>query len=254
MRYGIISDIHSNLEGLRTVIEEAERAGAEVLLSCGDIIGYNANPNECVDLVLEKRVRSIRGNHERGLEDLQSGIRPNMNPIAMEALYFTRDSLSKNHMEWLMSLPDNALVDGFFYLFHGSPSDPDEYIFDTFEAAYAFKSLAYEYAAPANLLCFIGHTHICAGYVYDGGQRRVTEKKIRNGERLTLERGMHYMFNVGSCGQYRGGAPVSTLCVLDSDEMSVEFHFLEYDYQLSQQKVLASGLPFFLAERLAMGQ
>ncbi|OFW57108.1 MAG: hypothetical protein A2V52_01010 [Actinobacteria bacterium RBG_19FT_COMBO_54_7] len=254
MRYAILSDIHSNLEGLQVALQKAERAGVDGIVSCGDIIGYNADPGACVDLVLEKRVRSIRGNHERGLEELQSGITPNMNPMAMEALRFTEGVLSKMQRDWLISLPDKALVDGFFCLFHGSPSDPDEYIFDTFEAAYAFKSLVYEYAPPSNHLCFIGHTHICAAYEYDGEQKRVTEKKVSNGLCLPLEPGMHYMFNVGSCGQYRGGLPRSTLCILDGDEMTVEFHFLEYDYKLSREKILASGLPLFLAERLAMGQ
>ena len=254
MRYAILSDIHSNLEGLKAALDEAERAGAEGIVSCGDIVGYNAEPNECVDLVLEKRVRSIRGNHERGLDELQSGITPNMNPMAMEALLFTQDALSKARRDWLTSLPDKAMVDGFFYLFHGSPSDPDEYIFDTFEAAYAFKSLVYEYTPPCNLLCFIGHTHICAAYEYDGEQKRVTEKKVENGLCIRLQPGMHYMFNVGSCGQYRGGLPRSTLCILDGNDMTVEFRFLEYDYQLSQEKITASGLPLFLSERLAMGQ
>jgi predicted phosphodiesterase len=254
MKYAIFSDVHNNLEGLQVALTEAERAGAQGLLCCGDIIGYNADAAACVDLVLEKRVRSIRGNHERGLEELRNGIEPNMNPVAMAALLYTREALSKTQIDWLISLPDKALVDGFFYVFHGSPSDPDEYIFDTFEAAYAFKSLAYDYAPPANLLCFIGHTHVCAAYEYDTEQKRVTEKKIENGQAIRLASGKNYMFNVGSCGQYRGGRPFSTLCLLDGDAMIVEFRFLEYDYTLSQEKIVAAGLPTFLADRLAMGQ
>ena len=254
MRFAVFSDIHSNLEGLRAVLDEAEGRGVDALLCCGDIVGYNADPNECVDLVREKEVRSIRGNHERGLEDLDEGRTPNMNPVAMEALYFTREKLSAGRKDWLLSLPDHLAVEDSFYLFHGSPSDPDEYVFDPFEAAYAFKSLAYEYAPPANLMCFIGHTHVCAAYVFDPDQRRVREKAIRNGERLAIRAGAHYMFNVGSCGQYRGGFPAATMAVLDTDEMVLEFRFLEYDYAASQAKVLAAGLPPFLAQRLGMGQ
>lgn len=254
MKYAILSDIHSNLEGLLAALEEVERAGAGGIVSCGDIIGYNADPAACVELVREKQVRSIRGNHERGLEELRKGIEPNMNPIAMEALRFTARVLSRSQSDWLISLPDRALVDGFFYLFHGSHSEPDEYIFDAFEAAYAFKSLVYEYPSPGNLLCFIGHTHICAGYEYDPERKSVKEKKVGPGARIRLEPGMHYMFNVGSCGQYRGGSPLSTLCLLDSDQMVVEFRLVEYDYELSQKKIYEAGLPSFLAERLSMGQ
>lgn len=254
MRYAIFSDIHSNLEGLHAVLKEAERAGAADLLCCGDIIGYNANPNECVDLVREKGVRCIRGNHERGLQDLEEGRTPNMNPIAMQALLFTREHLTDSRKQWLMSLPDKLLIDQSFHLFHGSPGDPDDYVFDAFEAAYAFRSLTFEYLPPANLLCFIGHTHICAAYAFHPDRKKVGVREVNNGDIYDIQPGAHYMFNVGSCGQYRGGLPVATLVIMDSDEMSVEFRFLEYDYHASQKKILEAGLPPFLAHRLGMGQ
>ncbi|MDI6874820.1 metallophosphoesterase family protein [Candidatus Solincola sp.] len=254
LRYAIFSDIHSNLEGLEAVLAEAVRCGADRLLCCGDIIGYNADPAACVELVREKGVRCIRGNHERGLVDLEAGRAPNMNPLAREALLFTADVLPEEHGRWLVSLPDVLRVDDCFYLFHGSPSDPDEYIFDPFEAAYAFKSLVSDYQPPANFLCFIGHTHVCAAYAFDPERRMVQELDIQPGGRKDIRPGFHYMFNVGSCGQYRGGIPAATMAVLDLDEMWVEFRFLEYDYRRTQEKVLAAGLPAPLAMRLGMGE
>jgi predicted phosphodiesterase len=254
MRFGIISDIHSNLEGLQAALAEAERAGTDSLLCCGDIIGYNADPNDCVDLVREKKVRCIRGNHERGLEDLEEGRVPNMNPVAMDALRYTQETLSDERREWLLSLPEHLIVEDAFYLFHGSPSDPDEYIFDPFEAAYAFKSLCSEYPPPANLLCLIGHTHVCAAYTFDPEIRRIGEMPVHDGSRFEIEPGFHYIFNAGSCGQYRGGLPIATLAILDSEEMALEFRFLEYDVRAAQRKIIAARLPDFLAQRLSMGQ
>jgi len=254
LRYAVFSDIHSNLEGLWAVLQQAEKEGVDALLCCGDVIGYNADPNTCVDLVREKKVRCIRGNHERGLQELKQGEVPNMNPVAMEALHFTMETLDDERRKWLISLPDKLLIEDSFYLFHGSPGDPDEYIFDAFEAAYAFKSLVYEYAPPANMLCFIGHTHICACHVFDPREKRVVEMPVRDGETFSIEPGRHHMFNVGSCGQYRGGFPVATLCILDTEEMSIRYRFLQYDYQTSQQKIIEAGLPPFLAQRLGMGQ
>lgn len=254
MRYAIFSDIHSNLEGLEAVLKEAERFGAERLLCCGDIIGYNADPVACTQLVREKGVRCIRGNHERGLVDLERGSAPDMNPMAMAALSYTADVLPEEHRRWLVSLPDVLRVDDCFYLFHGSPSDPDEYIFDPFEAAYAFKSLLSDYAPPANLLCFIGHTHVCAAYSFEPERRKIQELEIRPGDKEDILPGSHYLFNVGSCGQYRGGIPVATMVILDLDEMWVEFRFLAYDYRTTQEKVLAAGLPAPLAVRLGIGQ
>ncbi len=254
MKYAVFSDIHSNLEGLEAVLQEAERSGAEKLLCCGDIIGYNADPVACVELVRERGVRCIRGNHERGLVDLEKGLTPNMNPLAMEALRFTAEVLGEEHFRWVVSLPDFLRVDDCFYVFHGSPSDPDEYIFDPFEAAYAFKALVSDYPPPANLLCFIGHTHVCAAYSFDPERRRVQEMPVRPGKKEQIRPGLHYMFNVGSCGQYRGGTAVATMVVLDLDEMWAEFRFLQYDYRRTQEKVLAAGLPVPLALRLGVGQ
>lgn len=254
MRYAVFSDIHSNLEGLQAVLGEADRLGVDALLCCGDIIGYSADPVTCVDMVRERGVRCIRGNHERGLADLEAGLHPNMNPLALEALRFTYQKLPQSYREWLVSLPDTLQVNGSFLLFHGSPSHPDEYIFDSFEAAYAFKSLVMEYPAPGNFLCCIGHTHICAAYAFDPESRRVEESAVRDGDRFAIKPGAHYMFNVGSCGQYRGGLPAATFALLDLDEMSIEFRFLPYDFSATQEKILAAGLPYPLARRLGFGQ
>jgi predicted phosphodiesterase len=254
LRFAVFSDIHSNLEGLQAVLGEAGRIGVDSLLCCGDMIGYNADPNACVELVRKNGVRCIQGNHERGLRELEEGIKPNMNPAAMEALLFTNQTLTTDNRDWLLSLPEELVVDDLLYLFHGSPSDPDEYIFDAFEAAYAFRSLALNRPPPANLLCFIGHTHICAAYVFDPDTGRVGEEAPRGGGRFPMMPGNHHMFNAGSCGQYRGGFPAATMCIFDSDDMSVEFRFLPYDVATSQAKVIAAGLPAFLAQRLEIGQ
>jgi len=254
LRYAVLSDIHANLEGLEVVLEKCEQVGADTLVCCGDIIGYNADPNACVELVREKGVRCIQGNHERGLRDLEAGRTPNMNPTAMEALLFTREALTADNLAWLLSLPEEAEIGGFFRIFHGSPCDPDAYIFDSFEAAYAFKALVHDYPPPGNLLCFIGHTHVCAAYAFDAESHRVAERGVRGGELFSIKPGAHYMFNVGSCGQYRGGIPAATFALLDGDEMTLEFHFLEYDLRACQEKVIAAGLPSILAQRLSLGQ
>lgn len=254
MRYAIFSDIHSNLEGLEAVLAEVERHGTDALLCCGDIVGYNADPVACVERVRERGVSCIRGNHERGLVDLENNRPPNMNPLALEALLYTDEALPAEHRSWLVSLPDHLRVDDCFYLFHGSPSDPDEYVFDAFEAAYAFKSLLADYPPPANFLCFIGHTHICSAYSFDPEGRKIRELDVLHGGRINLSPGAHFMFNVGSCGQYRGGMPVASMVFLDLEEMWVEFRFLEYDYRKTQKKVLAAGLPVPLALRLGLGQ
>ena len=51
MRYAVVSDVHANLEALEVVLEEIDRIGVDRIVSLGDLVGYNANPNECVRIL-----------------------------------------------------------------------------------------------------------------------------------------------------------------------------------------------------------
>ncbi|MCI0467323.1 MAG: metallophosphoesterase, partial [Beijerinckiaceae bacterium] len=57
--YGVLGDIHGNREALVAVFAELERLRPEQLLCVGDIIGYNADPDDCVNLLRERGVTSI---------------------------------------------------------------------------------------------------------------------------------------------------------------------------------------------------
>ena len=84
MKYAIISDIHSNLEALNTVLEHAKEQGCEKYVCGGDVVGYNANPKECMDIVRQMEMPCVMGNHDQyvGEEfDLSS-----FNPVAAEAV------------------------------------------------------------------------------------------------------------------------------------------------------------------------
>ena len=70
MRVGIISDIHSNVEALRAVLQEFEDRHVEKIICLGDIIGLGSRPDECVALLQEnsdKILCAVRGNHENYL-------------------------------------------------------------------------------------------------------------------------------------------------------------------------------------------
>ena len=58
MRLAVLSDIHSNLEALEAAKKAVERLGADRIVTCGDLVGYNADPNAVVDWVREGRRRS----------------------------------------------------------------------------------------------------------------------------------------------------------------------------------------------------
>ncbi len=253
MKYGIISDIHSNLEGLTAVLEALEESGVDSILCCGDIVGYGAEPSECLERVVAKEVLCIQGNHERGLEDLATGREPAMNQMALAGLDHSDRQLSADQKDLLLDLPDYREIDGSFLIFHGSPSHPDDYILDPFEAQYAFKSLHKNYPEPASRLCFIGHTHVCAIYLLEREEQKLVHGEVSKAGHIRLPEGHDVMVNVGSCGQYRGGLAQASFCVYDPGENSVEFHFVDYDVEQAMKKILDAGLPPELAERLAAG-
>lgn len=253
MKYGIVSDIHSNLEGLTAVLEALDELGVDSILCCGDIIGYGAEPSECLDAVTGRGMLCIQGNHERGLEDLATGREPSMNQMALAGLDFSDSQLSAEQKKLLLDLPDYREIEGSFLVFHGSPSHPDDYILDPFEAQYAFKSLRKNYPGAASKLCFIGHTHVCAIYLLERDEQKLVHGEVSKSGHIRLPEGHDVMVNVGSCGQYRGGLAQASFCVYDQEEQSIEFHFVDYDVESAMRKILDAGLPPELAERLASG-
>ena len=64
MRYGVVGDIHANLEALSAVWEALTRDKIDTLVCVGDIVGYGADPGACVDFVREHAVACVAGNHD----------------------------------------------------------------------------------------------------------------------------------------------------------------------------------------------
>ena len=65
MKYAIISDIHANLEAFLSVLGEIDGANADRIVCLGDIVGYGANPNECVEIIKSRSITSLIGNHDK---------------------------------------------------------------------------------------------------------------------------------------------------------------------------------------------
>ena len=111
MRYAILSDIHGNLEGLNTVLEHANSKGVDRYVCGGDVVGYNANPKECMDIVRGLDMPCVMGNHDEYIgEDCDLSA---FNPIAQEAVVWCRNQLSEEDRQWLRDLRYVRLVDHF---------------------------------------------------------------------------------------------------------------------------------------------
>lgn len=241
MRYAIISDIHGNLESLRAVLDDAHgRADAAVCL--GDVVGYGAEPAACIELVAERCQAVVGGNHEHAVAGLLA--LDWFNPYARVAAEWTRDRLDDDHRAWLAVLPlVRELEDA--TLVHASPAQPDEweYLMSAEDGYAAFPAFA-------TRLCFVGHSHV-PGVWMQGSWGRAHEPGV--GE-ITIDPGTRYIVNVGSVGQPRDRDPRAAWALWDTEARRVSVRRVAYDVHAARAKIVAAGLPRFLADRLAQGR
>lgn len=242
MRYAVICDVHSNLEALETVLAEIKRQKVDRIVHLGDIVGYNANPNECIQRLIEEGVASILGNHDAaaiGLSELQW-----FNSSAKQALRWTKSKLKPECAEYLSTLPETMKLDGAIMLSHGSPEIRDNYILDWMDAV---RQFAFMQKNSINI-CFFGHSHLPSLFVRHG-----QDHDIQNYEKHRLDKKNAYLINFGALGQPRDGDCRTCFGIFDSDELTVEFFRIEYDVVKAAKKVEKAGLDNYLVERLLRG-
>lgn len=240
MKYAVIADIHANLEALQVVLDDAEKQKCTHYVCVGDVVGYNANPKECLDIIREKGMPCVKGNHDEycSVEEELEGF----NPHAAHAVKWTREQLTEEDKKWLRDLKYMRLVANFTVV-HATLDGPQRwgYVFDKLAAAASFT---YQNTS----VCFFGHTHVPVAFIRDTVVRGGTYSRFK------IEPGKKYFINVGSVGQSRDGVAKATYVIYDMDENSIELRRLDYDIPKAQKKILGAGLPPRLAERLAVGK
>jgi len=244
MRYAIISDVHSNLEALKAVVKVIDSIGVDDIVCLGDVVGYNAEPDKCVSLMMEKGIRCVLGNHDSrvsGIEDPHD-----FNPAAKEAIYWTRRNISKESLAFLKALPRRLTVDGAFLAIHGWVDDTDKYVQSLCDVNTNFDAM--EQIPGVSKLCFFGHTHRSTAYSRN-------DKTIVQliGERISIPDGRSYLINPGSVGQPRDMNWRASFLIYDSDAKEVQFFRAEYDVDRTYTQVMNAGLPPIFAERLMVG-
>jgi len=240
MKYAIIADIHANLEAFQVVLQDIEKQKCTHVACLGDVVGYNANPKECLDTVRAMNIPCVKGNHDEfcSSETPMEGFSPH----AAEAGNWTRTKLLEDDRRWLRELKFLRLVSN-FTIVHAPLDAPQRwgYVFDKLAAAASFT---YQNTP----VCFFGHTHVPVAFIRDSVVRGGTYSKFR------VEPGRKYFVNVGAVGQPRDGNPKAAYVIYDMDEGSIELRRLEYDIAAAQKKIIEAGLPERLAARLARGQ
>jgi predicted phosphodiesterase len=240
MKFAIIADIHGNLEALQVVLEDIKQQKCTHYACLGDVVGYNANPKECLDIVRRMSIPCVKGNHDEYCS--ADGPLEGFNPAAAEAVKWTRKQLSADDKQWLGELKYWRIIIN-FTLVHATLDGPQRwgYVFDKLAAAASFT---YQNTA----VCFFGHTHVPVAFIRDSVVRGGTYSKFK------VEPGKKYFVNVGAVGQPRDNNPKAAYVVYDVDEATIELRRLEYDIPAAQKKILDAGLPPRLAERLAFGR
>jgi predicted phosphodiesterase len=240
MRIALFGDIHANLEALEAVLADASELGATEYVCLGDVVGYNADPAACLEIVRAMNCPTVKGNHD----DEASGTHSvdSMNPVAAAALEWTRQQLSDEQRQWLTRLRMVRQVMDFTVV-HSTLDQPANwnYVTNRFDA---MANFSYQFTP----VCFHGHTHVPRVFVQTDKVQEVQADSI------AIEPGAKYFINVGSVGQPRDGDWRACYAIYDFDSKVVTYRRIEYDIAKAQAKIIAAGLPPMLAERIAEGR
>jgi len=240
VRYGLFGDIHANIEALDAVLKALDKERCDQLVCLGDIIGYGANPKECLDKVRSRGIITVAGNHDlaaSGKFDIGA-----FNAAAREAILYSVSKLTASDQEFLSSLPLTKDMEEFFVV-HASPLKPEnfDYIFSVQQAEDAFE-------AATLPLTFIGHSHVPVVFFQDPG---VTD--FTYASEFYMRRRRKIIFNCGSVGQPRDGDPAACYVIFDSNIAKIRLERIPYDVDSAAKKIINAGLPLVLAERLYKG-
>ena len=241
MRVLVISDVHSNLIALETVLADAP--AFDTVWSLGDIVGYGPQPNACIARLCAYDHLAVAGNHDWGVLGRLDLSR--FNDVARQANLWSREKLTASSNLYL-SLLEILQIEGPCTIAHGSPRSP------------IWEYILHESVALANYdhfetpICLVGHSHVpMILRRVDSGDLEILQADPEQGE-IDLSIGRH-IINPGSVGQPRDGDPRAAYALLDTDAMTVSFHRVAYDVERVQARMREAGLPGALIARIEMG-
>jgi predicted phosphodiesterase len=243
MKYGIISDIHSNYEALKAVLNNMDTV--DEIICLGDIVGYGPKPNECITELKKLTKLIVVGNHDLasiGWKDIRW-----FNEYAREAVLWTYKELTPKNKEYISLLPEVLLKDEFIIV-HGSLYDfTDEYIMTGAEAKKSFELM------ETKTILFVGHTHSSCAF-FRRGREPIQNLRLIDGDIINLEEGVHVIINVGSVGQPRDGDHRASFGIFDTEKRIVTIKKVPYNIKKTQEQMAELGLPKYLISRLSVGR
>jgi predicted phosphodiesterase len=242
-RVAVLSDVHANLPAFRAVLEDIERVGVDATWCLGDLVGYGAQPDQCVALARESCDLCLIGNHDLvviGKLDIQEF---SMN--AAIAANWTQENIAQESIDWLKGLEpaDESRPVG---LYHASPRDPVwEYVLSTLQASACMDVMGPRVGA-------VGHSHV-ALHFSRGDNGSAAGEQARGGTTVDLSEG-NWILNPGGVGQPRDGDPRAAWLELDLESWNATWHRVEYPIEEAARAIQQAGLPAALSDRLFHGQ
>ena len=245
MRLAIFSDIHGNLEALDAFVAHAEQQRIDRYMCLGDLVGYGANPNECIDRVRSlPKINIVLGNHDAAAVWITSPY--SMRKEATEAILWTMEQLTERHAAFLKNLKSTIQIQDMIFS-HANAYNPLAWRYVT-DRKYAARS----FSGTREKLQFIGHSHWPLVIT-----RRNWFKYIfmtpKNSRTAPIAPHRRQIINCGSIGQPRDGNPKACYSIYDTLTARIEFHRFTYDVEAAGKKIIQAGLPRYLAGRLTKG-
>lgn len=242
MKLAILADIHGNYDALEAVA--LQLGTIDNLIVLGDLVGYGAEPERCVQWVINQKADCILGNHDAACVEILPITW--FNSLAADALFWTKKQLSVSSQSFLQKIPQVVTDFANAHWVHGSLRKPLEEYVDMVESARdIFRGYDFN-------VCFFGHTHITEAFLqYEG---KVLNPQFPEGGELQFQPQKRCLINPGSVGQPRDGNSSASYVFYDTEKDIVKFNRIRYNIQRAADKIVAVGLPEYLSIRLFAGR
>ncbi|MBO4513605.1 MAG: metallophosphoesterase family protein [Victivallales bacterium] len=244
MLTAIIADIHGNIHALKAILEALGKLSVKQILCAGDIVGYGANPGECIDLLRGQNIPCCCGNHDSYVADFKHMPKDKVRPEAQEVVRWTRGQLSQEQIDWLAELPMTLQAKGFMVT-HASCQPYPKWGYVNGKSTGAMHLLF-----QRQHLCFNGHSHL--PMMVSHRMNCKPEWKALDHEQIVPDDSFT-MIGVGAVGQPRDGDNRACAVLYDTDRKEVRLLRQQYDIAGAQKAIMDCKLPLFLADRLLKG-
>lgn len=245
-RLAIISDIHANSVALERVLATIDERGADMIVCTGDVVGYGPRPKECIDLLREREVPCLLGNHDQYVTLLMDPRVDRLREDIRVSVQWTQAQLPMEHLKWLAALPMRLEMEDLDFSFVHGAYGPHPWLYCSNSKAFAVN-----FAHQDVPLAFCGHSHVPALGIYEGEGAEPSVKYLR---KATVPEAEKVMVNVGSVGQPRDKDPRSAFVFFTIESRELELVRVPYDIAETQKQIREASLPDKAATRLEEGR